>query len=139
MGKFLSSLLLEDTGRTDNAGREIFKLHEDLLYEVGDNGTRIVIKVPTGYETDFASIPRFFWRILPPWGKHGRAAVVHDFLCQCSNCSRLVGDGIFYEAMKSLGVPAWRRIAMYLGVRSYWIVWGQWFNNPKNRPYKLEC
>lgn len=137
MGRFLTPLLLEDTGNTDHAGRELFKLHEDLVYEIGENGTSIRITVPKDYLTDFASVPKFFWRILPPFGKHGRAAVLHDFLCQCKNFSRNVGDALFYEAMTSLNVPSWKKVAMYCGVRTYWVLWGRWFNNREGLPYKL--
>ena len=31
------------------------------------------------FMTDFASIPRPLWSILPQWGRYGNAAVVHDF------------------------------------------------------------
>lgn len=138
MGRFLTPLLLEDTGRTDKAGRELFELHEDLIYEIGENGTSICLVVPKGYVTDFASTPRFLWRILPPFGKHGRAAVLHDFLCQCNNFSRGVGDALFYEAMTSLGVASWRKVSMYLGVRFYWVFWGRWFNNRLGLPYRIK-
>lgn len=39
-----------------------------------------IIRVPAGFVTDFASIPRAFWVVLPPTGKYGKAAVVHDYL-----------------------------------------------------------
>src|SRR5690348_12260167 len=39
-----------------------------------------LIRVPVGFVTDFASVPRFFWRVLPPTGRYGKAAVVHDYL-----------------------------------------------------------
>jgi hypothetical protein len=35
-------------------------------YHVGCEGSGIVIVVPAGFVTDFASIPRFLWAILPP-------------------------------------------------------------------------
>ena len=38
------------------------------------------MNVPPGLVTDFASIPRPFWFWVAPWGRHGRAAVVHDHL-----------------------------------------------------------
>ena len=43
------------------------------------------ITVPAGYRTDFASIPRpmtrMVWSLLPPVGRSGKAAVIHDWLC----------------------------------------------------------
>jgi hypothetical protein len=38
-----------------------------------------MIRIPAGCETDFASIPRVLWNVLPPTGSYGKAAVVHDF------------------------------------------------------------
>ena len=40
------------------------------------------VTVPPGFKTDFASVPRPFWFWISPWGRHGRAAIVHDFLYQ---------------------------------------------------------
>lgn len=77
----------------------------------------IDVKVPAGFKTDFASIPRILWRVLPPWDKHKRAAVIHDFLYQTGATSRWMADSLFYEAMKTLNVPVWKRVVMWLGVR----------------------
>jgi hypothetical protein len=59
------------------ADGENWFLVEDLHYEIRDTG-KIVI-VPKGFVTDFASIPRPFWSIVPTWGKYGPPAVVHDY------------------------------------------------------------
>lgn len=40
----------------------------DFVYAVGSEDDD-VINVPVGTYTDFASIPRFLWSILPRWGK----------------------------------------------------------------------
>ncbi|MGT3245452.1 DUF1353 domain-containing protein, partial [Yersinia enterocolitica] len=39
-----------------------------------------VIKVPTGYVTDLASVPRVFWALFPPHGRYAKAAIIHDYL-----------------------------------------------------------
>jgi hypothetical protein len=64
----------------------------------------MMIRVPVGYRTDFASIPRFFWRILPPAGRYGKAAVVHDWLCDESpkRCDHIAAANVFGEAMEVL-------------------------------------
>ena len=31
-------------------------------------GAGRIIEVPAGFETDFASVPRLFWRVVPPGG-----------------------------------------------------------------------
>lgn len=38
------------------------------------------IRVPKGFITDFASVPRILHSVLPKTGKYGKAAVLHDYL-----------------------------------------------------------
>src|SRR5690606_15449631 len=40
---------------------------------------RTVIRVPSGFQTDFNSTPRGTWNVFPPW-KYPEAAVIHDYL-----------------------------------------------------------
>ncbi|KKM63235.1 hypothetical protein LCGC14_1513520 [marine sediment metagenome] len=75
------------------------------------------IIVSSGFETDFASVPRLFWRVVPPWGKYSPAAVVHDFLYATGETTRKEADKIFLKYMKLLGVKPWRRKIMYRAVR----------------------
>lgn len=77
------------------------------------------IQVPAGFETDFASVPRFFWRLFPPTGEYGKAAVIHDYLYRCTTLDRDVCDRIFLEGMEELGVNWWTRHAMYRAVRIF--------------------
>jgi hypothetical protein len=93
---------------------------------------RDLVLIPAGFETDFASVPRFFWRIVPPWGKYSPAAVVHDFLYATGVVSRRRADKIFLRAMCQLDVAWWRRQLMYRAVRAFgWIPW----NNHRRKGY----
>ena len=94
-----------------------WRLVEPFEYHVGQYPSDDVVLVPQGYVTDFASIPRIFWRILPPWGKYGKAAVVHDYLCDSKDRPSPEVHRIFYEAMGSLGVAPWKRRVMWAAVR----------------------
>ena len=119
MSSFTTPLRIEDAGRS-MAGRQIYRVMEPFVYEVGKKGSGWRIEVPEGFHTDFASVPRCFWPIFPPIGQHGKAAVVHDYLYRSkSGFSRVVGDAIFLDAMTVLGVTWWRRWAMYLAVRLF--------------------
>ena len=82
-------------------------------------GLEMMIRVPVGYRTDFASIPRFFWRILPPAGRYGKAAVVHDWLCDVSPkiCDHITAANVFNEAMQVLGVNFAKRAVMVKAVK----------------------
>ncbi len=84
--------------------------------------TNKVIIVPAGMYTDFASIPKGLRWMISRVGKHGKAAVVHDYLCDQCNIgigTRKDADKIFLWAMKELGVGFVKRRVMYSAVRAY--------------------
>lgn len=100
-------------------------LEKPFTYDIGKLGGE-TIEVPAKFTTDFASVPRIFWNILPPWGKYGKAAVLHDWLYHKQTYTRARTDKIFLEAMKVLGVPWHRRSTIYWGVRvGGWVAWNQ--------------
>jgi hypothetical protein len=74
--------------------------------------------VPAGTKTDFASIPRILWVFLPPWGKYGPAAILHDYLYS-TGYSRIASDTLFYALMKVGGVSKSLRFIMYWAVRLF--------------------
>lgn len=79
-----------------------------------------IITVEAGYKTDFASVPRLFWRIFPPHGPYVPATVVHDWLCDLAGSTGVdsaTTHNIFLEAMEVLRVPVWKRAIMYRGVK----------------------
>jgi hypothetical protein len=116
MSRFTTPLRLEDTGKTVD-GRAIFTVLESYNYELGAEGSGLVIHVPTGFQTDFASVPRHLWRLFPPWGEYRTAAVLHDYLYRkASGFSKTLGDAIFLEAMEDLKVPWLTRTLVYLAV-----------------------
>jgi hypothetical protein len=90
---------------------------KEFGYDVGEEGSGDSIDVPIGFMTDFASVPRPLWAILPRWGKYGNAAVIHDYCYWDQSRSRLESDRIFREAMEVLKVPRWQIRAMYCSVR----------------------
>ncbi len=96
-------------------GRSV-RLIKDLIVR-DDDGT--TIRVPAGFVSDFASVPRFFWRVLPPWGRYSPAAVIHDHLYSTGKVSRADADRAFLTLMQRLGVPAWKRTVMYWAVRLF--------------------
>jgi len=77
---------------------------------------RIVI-VPAGFITDWASVPRLFWRMFPPWGPWSPAALVHDWLYFTGEVGRKEADKVFLDVMARIGVPWLTRHLMYRGVR----------------------
>jgi len=80
-----------------------------------------IITVPTGFQSDGASIPRLFWPILQPDGPFFPAAIIHDYLySRHSNklgIDRKTADLIFKEAMFNLGIGWVTRETIYRAVR----------------------
>lgn len=120
MSSFLTELKIKPVDGEDL----LFELLEPFRYWIDELHDGPVIELPAGFRTDFASIPRLFWNILPPWGKYGKAAVIHDWLYKSGVFSRERSDEIFLEAMKLLGVSTAVRYIIYYGVRlGGWIAW----------------
>lgn len=90
-------------------------LVDDLQYDILD--TDIVVTVPRGFVTDFTSIPRPFWSLLPRWGKYGPPAVVHDFLYWDQRCTRAQADKIMMLAMQESDVSWLRANLIHKAVR----------------------
>lgn len=100
----------------DGANYEL--LSEFSYYRENDKDDILV--VPSGFVTDQASVPRIFWSIIPPFGRYGKAAVLHDYLYDktCTyNYSRKDCDKIFYEAMRACKTKKITAKILYYGVR----------------------
>ncbi|PAF45041.1 DUF1353 domain-containing protein [Helicobacter sp. 11S02596-1] len=57
------------------------KITEEFDYYRENNADEI-IKVPKGFESDFARVPFVFRILVFPIGKHSKPAVIHDYLCE---------------------------------------------------------
>ena len=75
------------------------------------------IRIPAGFVSDLASIPRLFWRILPRFGPWCEAAVVHDWLCRHGGIARPLADRVFLELLRRARVRAVPRGLLYAGAR----------------------
>ena len=92
-----------------------WRLLDTFTYDSEVAGARIT--VPAGFVTDFASVPRLPFVFLLTGDTAHMAAVIHDFLYTTKLFPRETADAVFYEAMRSTGVPRWRAWTMWLGVR----------------------
>ncbi len=75
------------------------------------------VLVPTGFVTDFASIPKNFWTLLRPDGEYTYAAIIHDYLYWEQPRSREEADQIFKMAMQDFGISAVEVELIYGAVR----------------------
>lgn len=127
MSSFTSELVVQSIDERK------WKVMERFNYNIDTADSVNAVEVPVGFITDFASIPRILWNVLPPWGKYGKAAVIHDYMYTEHKHSvfsaegvesfvqieRKQADGIFLQAMEVLGVNKITRYAMYYAVRVF--------------------
>lgn len=85
-----------------------------FVVSVGDR----VIRVPDGFITDFASVPRIPLAFMLFGGIGERAATVHDWLYASKIVSRAEADKIFKVLLKAEGAGLFSSNMMYAGVRA---------------------
>uniref|UniRef100_A0A6M3J8R7 DUF1353 domain-containing protein n=1 Tax=viral metagenome TaxID=1070528 RepID=A0A6M3J8R7_9ZZZZ len=101
-----------------------WKLVQEFDYYIGKESNQNIIHVPEGFVTDFASVPRPLWFLMPPWGVYGKAAVIHDYGYSTKIRTRKETDQIFLEGMLVLGTPKWMAKLMYFAVDKFgWLAW----------------
>ena len=107
-----------------------FKLFRSFTFHLASKYGSRSIRIPAGFVTDFASVPKAFWSIVPPYGKYTKAAVLHDYLYHMKGFPRETWeskipytrkecDRIFLQAMEVLGVGRTKRYIMYQAVRLF--------------------
>lgn len=104
--------------KDDVTVKEISDTHWKLLKTITYKSHTHTFVVPQGFKTDFASVPRIFAWLVPPYGKYTKAAILHDYLCVTLLIDRSHADGIFRRAMRELGVSFLRRWLMWAAVRA---------------------
>jgi hypothetical protein len=75
------------------------------------------VTVPSGFVTDFASIPRAFWSALRPDGDYAYAAIIHDYLYWTQPVTRETADEILRFAMQDLFVESTTVTVIHRAVR----------------------
>lgn len=94
-----------------------YYLIRDLWWEAtGTSAPLGRISVPKGFVTDFASIPRIFWAILPPDDEYVTAAIIHDWLYWNQSTTRQQADQALKDSMTELGIGSFKGWAIYQGV-----------------------
>ena len=105
--------------RVAKAGDRTWRLLAPLIF-VGRFGA---YAVPSGYVSDFATVPRLLWTLFPQSGRWDEAAVVHDWLITDGLEKGAVPitsprvDAEFRAALRVLQVGWVQRWLMWAGVR----------------------
>lgn len=102
----------------------VWRLAEPLAYA----GATETWTIPEHFTTDLASVPRFLWSVIPPYGAGVTlAVVVHDYLIDVELPRRSITsrdvDGVMRRIMREEGASWLMRWTMWAGVR-----WGALFN-----------
>jgi hypothetical protein len=118
MSRFTDPVWLEPFGDDD------WIVRRESAWEVGHVGSREFVVIPEGFVSDLASVPNLLRWLIPSYGRHTQAAVLHDRLYRHDDhdYTRSQSDRMFYEAMLALGVWKPRAWIMWLAVR----VGGRW-------------
>lgn len=128
-------------------GPRIWRLNKQWTYRCGSG---LVVIVPAGFETDFASIPRAAWPYVGAPADSAEAAIPHDYIYSKRAASvacvpglsaylelegnpstrhnqgviRQWADSMYKDALKDLGVGRVNRYAQYRAVRWFgWLIW----------------
>ncbi len=99
-----------------------FRLAQPFRFDDGANH----FAVPEDDVTDLASVPRFLTWLVPRYGRHTLAALLHDHLQDDTAVTSEQSDEIFRDAMGATGVPLSRRWLMWAAValRTQWKLGG---------------
>lgn len=95
---FQSPLDVRDLTRASERGIW-FMLLAPLVYDSHRLGMTII--VPCAFVTNFASVPRVLWSLVPPIGRHSAAAALHDWIYQRGGMPRGEADRVMLEAMET--------------------------------------
>ncbi len=101
---------------------------DTLAYTYAVKIANYLIEIPQGFQTDYASIPRF---LIPFFIKYEegykKAAVIHDWLYWEQKLVRKLADKILLMAMEINNTPWHKRYVIYYAVRIFGSL--AWKNN----------
>jgi hypothetical protein len=94
-----------------------YKTCDTAIIEIEDQ----IFIVPAGFESDLASIPRWYWPILSPrYSSFVYPAIMHDYLYSCPGAlTRKYADDALFAALVSEGVSKYTAYKFYYAVRLF--------------------
>lgn len=100
-GEDSASVQLEQLA-DDPTGKH-FRVLRGFVYTLPDGSRSFT--VPVGMKTDLASVPWGLWWLVASYGRHTRAALVHDALIDEAVVERKYADFVFLTALEDPTVP----------------------------------
>ena len=94
-----------------------YKTGEDIHFVVDDHKYTI----PKGFETDLASIPRWYWTFLSPqYSAFVTPSIIHDYFYRCdTHKSRKFADEVLFYSLKEKGISNYTASMFYVAVRIF--------------------
>ena len=109
---------------TTQIGDFLWSVNLPFVVRLDDGATHYEILIPPGWDTDYGSVPRIFWNIVPPLGIYSAAYVLHDYLYEAELYDRATCDWLLLLALQDLGAWWIERNTIYSAVRTCgWAVW----------------
>ncbi len=99
---------------------EIYAVTEPISWVPNPGSSKELrrVEVPAGFITDFASVPRIFWSVLPRDGLYVYPAIIHDYMYWMQDSARDIADETLREGMQDFKVDGVAINAIYWGVRA---------------------
>jgi hypothetical protein len=120
-----SRMIVEPLDRWDH-GRRIWRLVESFHFKLDTDCVTLSIRLPAGFESDGASVPRIFWWLLPH-DDTMEGAFLHDALCRDPLLAGHQADALFRLFLRARGHRWWKQVLMYAGVRIGSLCSGRWY------------
>jgi len=95
-----------------------FVVVEELIWEVGREGSGALITVPAGFVFDVSIPPGARWVFDPSDPAYLKASAVHDRLL-IERWDRVTAGAVFHEILRTQDISLTRRLVMWLAV-SLW-------------------
>lgn len=116
---FTKPLAYTPSGFKTKQGETIYFLTAPLRWE--DPGAGVVEECPSGFATDFATVPTIFRKLLP-WafpqiGSWDAGCALHDQMIALHQRTRNEADATWLKAMLWSGTSKWRAYTYYHAVR----------------------
>jgi hypothetical protein len=118
---FVEQVRRRQLGELDGkSGRPLYVLESNLEVILGHSPhgqPPVKIRVPAGFVTDLASVPRaLWWFAIPSDPRYIVASIVHDYLYRTGMVPRFLADAVF-RTLVDPGVGKKKRWLMWAAVR----------------------
>lgn len=102
--------------------KDKFELVQEFSADISGQDFSARIRIPAGFITNGANIPRVFWSIYPPNSpEYLSAVVVHDYLCEKAQTREdyKIADMCLKQALQMLGVNRFKIWVFYTACDLY--------------------